>query len=121
MYPAWTNELYLNIAAALKITNIIRNRGVLTAVAERDADDADRTAVEPFSALTAAININFGTVFAIGAAYLIVITQLLDQPPQIMYPPCDNDSCKTTNLVIPAALRLFQGVHDLCRYPTLFV
>ena len=36
-------------------------------------------------------------------------------------PPCDNDSCKTTNLVIPAALRLFQGVHDLCRYPTLFV
>ena len=101
-------------------------------MAERDADDADRTAVEPFSALTAAININFGTEFAIGAAYLIVITQLLDQPPQfaveplyaptqIMYPPCDNDSCKTTNLVIPAALRLFQGVHDLCRYPTLFV
>ena len=30
-------------------------------MAERDADDADRTAVEPFSALTAAININFGT------------------------------------------------------------
>ena len=103
-------------------------------MAERDADDADRTAVEPFSALTAAININFGTVFAIGAAYLIVITQLLDQPPQfaveplyaptqIMYPPCDNDSCKTTNLVIPAALRLFQGcticvdtlLHYLCR------
>ena len=72
-------------------------------------------------------------VFAIGAAYLIVITQLLDQPPQfaveplyaptqIMYPPCDNDSCKTTNLVIPAALRLFQGcticvdtLHYLCR------
>ena len=37
-------------------------------------------------------------------------------------PPCDNDSCKTTNLVIPAALRLFQGcticvdtLHYLCR------
>lgn len=37
-------------------------------------------------------------------------------------PPCDNDSCETTNLVIPAALRLFQGcticvdtLHYLCR------
>ena len=36
-------------------------------------------------------------------------------------PPCGKDSCETTNLVIPAALRLIQGVHDLCRYPTLFV
>ena len=39
-----------------------------------------------------------------------------------MYPPCDNDSCETTNSVIPAALRLFQGcticvdtLHYLCR------
>ena len=37
-------------------------------------------------------------------------------------PPCNNDSCETTNLVIPAALRLFQGcticvdtLHHLCR------
>ena len=37
-------------------------------------------------------------------------------------PPCDNDSCETTNSVIPAALRLFQGcticvdtLHYLCR------
>ena len=37
-------------------------------------------------------------------------------------PPCDNDSCETTNLVIPAALHLFRGcticvdtLHHLCR------
>ena len=39
-----------------------------------------------------------------------------------MYPPCGKDSCETTNLVIPAALCLFQGcticvdtLHYLCR------
>lgn len=102
-------------------------------MAERDADDADRTAVEPFPALAAAANVDFRTVFAIGTANLLMITQLLDQPPQfaveplyaptqIMYPLRDKDSCETTNLVIPAALRLFQGcticvdtLHHLCR------
>ena len=45
-----------------------------------------------------------------------------------MYPPCNDNSCETTNLVIPAALCLSQGcticvdtLHHLCRYPTSFV
>ena len=102
-------------------------------MAERDADDADRTAVEPFSALTAAININFGTVFAIGAAYLIVITQLLDQPPQfaveplyaptqIMYPPATMILAKQPTWSFPLHCACFRGcticvdtLHYLCR------
>lgn len=47
--------------------------GILSAVAERDADDADRTAVEAFPALTAAADINFGAVFSVGAANLFFI------------------------------------------------
>ena len=47
--------------------------GVLAAVAERDADDADRTAVEPFATLTAAADVDFGAVFSIGAADLFFI------------------------------------------------
>ena len=78
MYPAWTNELYLNIAAALKITNIIRNRGVLAAVAERDADDADRTAIELFPTLTAAADVDLGAVFPVGAANLFMVIHLFD-------------------------------------------
>ena len=78
MHPAWTNDLYPSKADALKISNIIRNRGVLSAVAERDADDADRTAVEPFSALTAAADINFGAVFSVGTAYLFAVIHLFD-------------------------------------------
>ena len=102
-------------------------------MAERDADDADRTAVEPFSALTAAININFGTVFAIGAAYLIVITQLLDQPPQfaveplyaptqIMYPLATMILAKQPTWSFPLHCACFRGcticvdtLHYLCR------
>lgn len=65
-------------ADALKISNIIRNRGVLTAVAERDADNADRAAVEPFSSLTAAADINFGAVFPVGTTYLFMVIHLFD-------------------------------------------
>lgn len=61
-----------------EISNIIGDRGVLAAVAERDADDADRTAVKAFSSLTAAANIDFRTVFPVGTAYLFMIIQLLD-------------------------------------------
>ena len=64
----------------LKITNIIRNRGVLSAVAERDADDADRTAVKAFSALTPAADVDFGAVFSVGTSYLFAVIQLLDWP-----------------------------------------
>lgn len=46
--------------------NIIRNRGVLAAVAESDADDADRAAVEPFSSLAAAADVYLGAVSAVG-------------------------------------------------------
>ena len=46
----------------------------------------------------------------------------VDRVKKMRDPPCDNDSCETTNSVIPAALRLFQGcticvdtLHYLCR------
>lgn len=60
--------------------NIIRNRGVLAAVAESDADDADRAAVEPFSSLAAAADVYLGAVSAVGTAYLFAVIQLLDWP-----------------------------------------
>ena len=63
----------------------------------------------------------FPPVFLTGLPIIQVNVLRTYTPTQIMYPPCDNDSCETTNLVISVALRLFQGVHDLCRYPTLFV
>ena len=49
-------------------------------MAERDADDADRTAVKAFSALTPAADINFGAVFSVGTSYLFAIIQLFDRP-----------------------------------------
>ena len=72
--------MLLRRATFLKITNIIRNRGVLAAVAESDADDADRTSVKAFSALTAAAEINFGAVSAVRTTYLFMIIQLLNRP-----------------------------------------
>ena len=54
---------------------MIRNRGVLSAVAERDADDADCTAVEPFSALTATANVDLGAVFSVRTADFVVKIQ----------------------------------------------
>ena len=68
------------MCAALKITNIIGDRGVLAAVAERDADDADRTAVELFPALAAAADVHLGAVFSVGAANLFAVIQLFDRP-----------------------------------------
>ena len=47
-------------------------------MAERDADDADRTSVKAFSALTPAADINFGAVFSVGTAYLFMVLQLFD-------------------------------------------
>ena len=54
---------------------------------ERDADDADRAAVELFPALAAAADVHLGAVFSVGAANLFMITQLLDQPPQFAVEP----------------------------------
>ena len=47
-------------------------------MAERDADNADRAAVEPFSSLTAAADINFGAVFPVGTTYLFMVIHLFD-------------------------------------------
>ena len=80
MHPAWTNELYPNKAAALKITNIIGNRGVLSAVAERDTDDADCTAVKLFPSLTAAADVDLGAVFPVGTSYFFAVIQLFNRP-----------------------------------------
>ena len=49
-------------------------------MAESDADDADRTAVELFPTLTAAADVDFGAVFSVGTSYLFAVIQLFDRP-----------------------------------------